>query len=689
MTLQPTERLSRAEARLTPPADARAPAIEAVPPAVPREQRFAVLSSLMLVLFLAALDSAIVATALPTIVGELGGLAHLSWVVTAYLLAQTIATPLYGKLGDLYGRKRVLQIATVIFLVGSALCGLARTLTQLILFRGLQGLGGGGIIVSTQAALGDIVPARERGRYQGIFGAVFGVSSIAGPLLGGFLTTHLSWRWIFYVNLPVGAFALAVLAATLPATPDRVRRRIDYPGAALLAGALGGIVLIADLGGTAASFGSPWMIGLVAASAVLLAAFVVVERRSSEPVVPLRLFTNPVFSVTSGIGLIVGFALFGSVTYLPVFLQLVQGSSPTASGLELVPMMAGMLTTSIASGQIISRIGRYKLFPIAGTAILAVGLFLLSRMHVTTSGLMAGLFMLVVGMGLGLVMQVLVLAVQNAVEYEDLGVATSGATLFRLIGGSLGVAVLGAVFASRLAANLARAFPAVAQDVEHISPAVVLRLAPVAQSAYRAAFADSLHTVFLVAAAVAVVGFLLSWLLEERPLRETVAASTGLGEGFAMPCDDDSLTQISHGLSVLMHRDTQRRILERIAERAGVDLGPAACWLLSQIERCPGGPVAELARKYGVDAERLAQAQRDLETRGLILPAAPDGFDLTPAGREANERLRIARRERLGELLADWSPEEHRQVAEILRRYAGDVEGEKLSAPRSAGSSGS
>jgi EmrB/QacA subfamily drug resistance transporter len=657
-----------------------------VPPAVPREQRFAVLGSLMLVLFLAALDSAIVATALPTIVGELGGLAHLSWVVTAYLLAQTIATPLYGKLGDLYGRKRVLQIATVIFLVGSALCGLARTLTQLILFRGLQGLGGGGIIVSTQAALGDIVPARERGRYQGIFGAVFGVSSIAGPLLGGFLTTHLSWRWIFYVNLPVGAFALAVLAATLPATPDRVRRRIDYPGAALLAGALGAIVLIADLGGTAASFRSPWMIGLVVASAVLLAAFVVVERRSPEPVVPLRLFANPVFSVTSGIGLIVGFALFGSVTYLPVFLQLVQGSSPTVSGLELVPMMAGMLTTSIASGQIISRIGRYKIFPIAGTAVLAVGLFLLSRMHVTTSGLTAGLFMLVVGMGLGLVMQVLVLAVQNAVEYEDLGVATSGATLFRLIGGSLGVAVLGAIFASRLAANLAGSFR-VAQDVEHISPAVVLRLAPAARNAYRAAFADSLHTVFLVAAAVAVVGFLLSWLLEERPLRETVAASAGLGEGFAMPCDDDSLTQISHGLSVLMQRDTQRRILERIAERAGVDLTPAECWLLSQIERCPGVPVAELASKYGVDPERLARAQSELRTRGLISPAAPDGYELTPAGREVNERLRIARRERLGELLADWSPEEHRQVAEILRRYAGDVEGEKLSAPRSAGSS--
>jgi DNA-binding MarR family transcriptional regulator len=292
-------------------------------------------------------------------------------------------------------------------------------------------------------------------------------------------------------------------------------------------------------------------------------------------------------------------------------------------------------------------------------------------------------------MGLGMVMQVLVLAVQNAVEYGDLGVATSGATLFRLVGGSLGVAVLGAIFASRFAANLARAFPGVAQDVEHISPANVLRLGPAARNAYRVAFADSLHTVFLVAAAVAIIGFLLSWLLEERPLRETVAASAGLGEGFAMPCDDDSLAQISHGLSVLMQRDTQRRILERIAERAGVDLGPAACWLLSQIERRPGVPTAELARRYGADPERLSRAQRELETRGLIAPAAPSGYELTPSGREANERLKIARRERLGELLADWSPEEHRQVADILRRYASDVEGEGLSAPRSAGSSGS
>ena len=633
----------------------------------------------MLVLFLAALDSAIVATALPTIVGELGGLSHLSWVVTAYLVAQTIVTPLYGKLGDLYGRKRVLQIAALIFLAGSALCGIAQTLTQLILYRFVQGLGGGGIIVSTQASLGDIVPARERGRYQGIFGAVFGVSSIAGPLLGGFFTSHLSWRWIFYVNLPVGAVALAVLAATLPSAAERVRRRIDYAGAALLAAALSSIVLLADLGGTAAPWTSPLVIGLALAAIALLAAFVQVEKKSREPVLPLHLLRNRVVTVTSGIGFVVGFALFGSVTYLPLFLQMVKGSSPTVSGLELVPMMAGMLLTSIAAGQIVSRVGRYRMFPILGTAVLALGLFLVSRMGVDTTRIVSSANMLVVGMGLGMVMQVLVLAVQNAVEYEDLGVATSGATLFRLIGGSFGVAVLGAIFASRLESILARTLTADAVDVAHVSPAAVLRFAPETRRAYLDAFAGSLRTVFVVAAAVAVLGFFLSWLLPERPLRETVAASAGLGEGFAMPSDPDSLTQISHGLSVLMQRDTQRRILERIAQRAGVDLPPAAAWLLMQIERCPQLSIEELARRFAVDPLRLAEARRELESRGFIEKVDPPCWTLTDAGRDVERRLMAARRERMRELLADWSPEEHRQVAEILRKYASDVEGEELS----------
>ena len=402
-----------------------------------------VFSGLMLVMLMAALDSTIVATALPTIAGDLGGLNHISWVTTAYLLAQTVVTPLYGKLGDQYGRRIVLQVGLVIFLIGSALCGISQSFPELIAFRAFQGLGGGGLMVSAQAAIGDVVPPRQRGRYQGLFGAVFGVATVIGPLLGGTLTTNLSWRWIFYINLPIGVLALVVLALTFPSVATRIQHRIDYLGAGLLALALASLVLLLSLGGTTYPWASTQEIGLGALSLVALGAFVLAEHRAAEPVFPLGLFKNQVFVSAGIVALFLGFAMFGTITFLPLYFQVVRGASPTGSGLDLLPLMAGMLITSIVGGQIVSRTGKYRVFPIVGTAIITIGLFLLSGLSPETSTLEAVGFMFVTGFGMGLVMQVLVVAVQNAVGYEDLGVATSGNTLFRNIGSSVGTAVVG------------------------------------------------------------------------------------------------------------------------------------------------------------------------------------------------------------------------------------------------------
>jgi EmrB/QacA subfamily drug resistance transporter len=654
------------------------------PPAVLGHRQILIaFSGLVLAMLLAALDSTIVSTALPTIVSELGGLEHLAWVVTGYLLAQTIVTPIYGKLGDLYGRKIVLQSAIVLFLVGSALCGLSQNMTQLILFRAVQGLGGGGLVVSTQAVVGDIVPPRDRGRYQGIFGAVFGLASIAGPLLGGYFTTHLSWRWIFYINLPVGIAALVVLAATLPSISRRATRAIDYVGAGLLAVMLSSITLVSDLGGTAYPWSSGLMIGLVATAIVSLGLFVFVERKIAEPVLPLRLFRQQTFVITSAVGLIVGFALFGSVTYFPLFLQVVKGVSPTGSGLEMIPMMGGMLVTSIGSGQLISRTGRYKIFPVLGTVTMTIGLFLLSRLTPQSSQATASLLMLILGVGLGMVMQVLVIAVQNAVDYADLGVATSGATLFRLIGGSLGTAILGAIFAAQLNANLSRLLPsAPAQPGSGMSVEMLLKLPPETRALYAQAFTSALGTMFLFASIVCAVGFVLTWLLPERPLRATVAAAARdagneAGEAFARPLDEDAVAaHLYAALSSLADRDVQRAHIERIVSRAGETLTPLAAWLLVRVEQNPGVPPFELARERGIAADRAQGALEELRRRGLLTVPRGETWthsELTPNGCQVLERLVSARRAHLAELAEEWDPSRHDDAARYLRDAVQDL----------------
>jgi EmrB/QacA subfamily drug resistance transporter len=645
-----------------------------------------VFTGLMLVLLMAALDQTIVSTALPTIVGDLGGLTHISWVVTAYLLAQTVVTPVYGKLGDLYGRKIVLQVALVVFLIGSALCGAAQDLTMLILFRAVQGLGGGGLMVGAMAAIGDVVPPRDRGRYQGIFGAVFGLASVIGPLLGGLLTTSVSWRAIFYVNLPIGVLAFGVLAATLPSRRDATHHRIDYLGAAVLAGALSSLVLLCTLGGTSYGWGSPTIIGLGVLAVGLTVTFVLVEQRAAEPVLPPRLFRDRVFSVTRAIGLVVGFALFGSVTYLPLFLQVVLGATPTGSGLQILPLMGGLLITSISSGQIISRTGRYKPFPIAGTAIMVVGLALLSTMDPQTTRLTASAFMFVLGLGLGMVMQVLVLAVQNAVDYKDLGVATSGATLFRSIGGSVGTAVLGSIFSNRLSAQLASVLPPTAagsvRTGASLNTAALKKLPPRIHDAYLTAFTNALSTVFVVAACIAAIAFLLSWALAQRPLRETVAAGSGIGESFAMPKHTDSLAEASRALTVLIGHQGRRELVAALAARAGVDLSPAAAWLIVRLGENPSANIAELCQSFDIPLEVGERAFRELDERTLLMrdPAAGDGrgrvVGLSPEGVAIAGRLVDERRASLARLCAGWAPEQHPDLAGMLSQLARDMAGE-------------
>jgi EmrB/QacA subfamily drug resistance transporter len=642
-----------------------------------------ILGALLLGMLLAALDQTIVSTALPTIVGDLHGGSHLAWVVTAYLLASTVSTPLWGKLGDQYGRKLFFQAAIVIFVVGSALCGLSQSMTELIAFRALQGLGGGGLMVGAQTIIGDVVSPRDRGRYMGLFGAMFAVATVIGPLIGGLCVTYLGWRWVFYINLPLGILALFVTGVVLPGHLRRVHHTIDYLGTTLLAGSATSLIIFLSLGGISWPWRSAPSYLTAAIGVVLAVGFVVAEGVAAEPVIPLKLFRIRVFTAASAIGFVMGFAMFGALTFLPLFFQNVKGVSPTASGLRILPLMVGMLGASVVSGRLVTRWGRYKIFPILGTALMTLGAYLLSLISASMNSWVLAFYMFVFGVGMGLIMQVLVVAVQNAVSYEDLGVATSSATFFRMIGGSFGTAVFGAIYAivftRTFAPTLAKVPAAVLRtfNPQTLNPALLEKLKSTAEglvffTKYIDAVTHSIHTVFLFAVPISFVAFLLSFLLPEVALRKTVE-TVDVGEAHGAPQTRSSLEEIQLALERVSSRENRADLYRTLAQRAGLDLPPRSVWLLYRLSEGPACTVGDLADRLDVDPSVIQPGLDGLVSAGMVEEdgrGAECDLRLTTSGTAALDRLTEARRDGLTELLVGWNPEEHPEVIEMVKDLA-------------------
>lgn len=576
-------------------------------------------------MLLAALDSTIVSTALPTIVGDLGGGNHVSWVVTSYLLAQTVVTAVIGKFGDQFGRKLIFQISVATFIIGSALCGAAQDMGWLIGSRALQGLGAGGLTVTATALIADIIPLRDRGRYQGSLGAVFGITTVLGPLLGGFFTDNLSWRWAFYINVPLALVVIVVAGRTLPGFRSKGRQQIDYLGMLFITIGTSCLVLATSWGGTTHPWGSPTIIGLFVGGALGLVIFVIVELGAAEPILPMRLFKQRVFWTCCALAFVVGFAMMGSMTFLPTFLQYVNGVSAMSSGVRLLPMVLGLMTTAITSGNIVSRTGHYKIFPVVGTPVIALGLFLLSRLDETSPVLQESLSMFVLGLGIGLSMQVLTIIVQNTVAYRDLGVATSGVTFFRTLGGAFGAAVFGSLYSNFLSARLPDAIAATRgavtpKDAE--TPAALHSLPEQAIQPVVAAYSESISHVFVWAAPVALLGFALALMIPQLTLRGSVKAQAAdLGEGFGMPEARTNEDRLATRIAQLVYFDDRHAVIGML-EDAALEIDEGRVWALTQVYgRVRAGQPANLrdiALTRGVPPILLQPAFEDLLERGYL-----------------------------------------------------------------------